>query len=447
MTKNSNLAIIILAAGKGSRMKSDLPKVMHKIAGRTMLGWLIESCESLNPEKLIVVTAPDMDEVVDAVSPHLVVFQKEQNGTGDAVKPALEHLKDFKGRVLILMGDEPFVNLDVIQDMIDYEDIAAMAVTLDDPAGLGRLVLDKDGYLERIIEEKDCTAEQLKIKQGNAANYCVPATKLIDWVSQITNDNAQSEYYLTDLPEIAAKDGIKTKVFNVDVEIDWGINNRVQLAEHERYAQEKLREKAMMSGVTMIDPNSVTLSWDTEFGQDIIIESAVCIGLGTSIEGNVVIHAFSHIEGAIIEQGAEIGPFARIRPKSLIGKGATIGNFIEVNRSNIKPGAKAKHVSYLGDSTIGEKSNIGAGTVIANYDGFFKHKTVIGKNVFVGSNSTIISPVEIGDGAIIAAGSNINKNITENAMAIGRSRQENHQGWATQYRYVKKEQKKLEDED
>lgn len=412
-----------------------------------MLGWLIESCESLNPEKLIVVAASGMDDVADAVSPHFVVFQEEQKGTGDAVKPALEHLKDFKGRVLILMGDEPFVDLDVIQNMIAYDGIAAMSVTLDDPAGLGRLVLDSEGYLERIVEEKDCTPEQLAIKKGNAANYCIPAEKLIGWVDQIDNNNAQKEYYLTDLPEIAAKDGVKTKVFNVDVEVSWGINNRTQLAEHEKYAQEKLREKAMLAGVTMTDPSSVTLSWDTEFGQDIVIEPNVYIGLWTSIEDNVVIHAFSHIEGAIIEYGAEIGPYARIRPKSTIGQGATIGNFIEVNRSHVKAGAKAKHVSYLGDATIGEKTNIGAGTVIANYDGFFKHETVIGKNVFVGSNSTIISPVEIGDGAIIAAGSNINKAITENAMAIGRSRQENHSGWATQYRFIKKEQKKREEED
>lgn len=427
-------------------MKSGLPKVMHKIAGRPMLGWLIETCESLNPTKFIVVTAPGMDEVVDAVSPHLVVFQKEQNGTGDAVKPALEHLKDFKGRVLILMGDEPFVNLTVIQDMIKYDGIAAMAVTLDDPAGLGRLMLDGDGYLKSIIEEKDCTAEQLKIKQGNAANYCIPADKLSNWVEQITNDNAQNEYYLTDLPQIAAKDGIKTKVFNVDIEGSWGINNREQLAAHEKLAQQKLRQKAMQQGVTMMDPESVTLSWDTEFGQDIIIEPNVYLGPWTSIEDNVVIHAFSYIEGAIIEEGAEIGPYARIRPKSVIGQGASVGNFIEVNRSHLKAGAKAKHVSYLGDATIGEKTNIGAGTIIANYDGFFKHETHIGKNVFVGSNSTIISPVDIDDGAIIAAGSNINKNITENAMAIGRSKQENHPGWATQYRNIKSEQKKREED-
>jgi len=444
--KESELAIIILAAGKGSRMKSTLPKVMHKIAGRPMLGWLIERCEQLNPKKLIVVTAPGMDDVVDAVSPHHVVFQKEQKGTGDAVKPALEHLKNFKGRVLILMGDEPFLQLDVLQDMIAYDGISNMAITLDNPTGLGRIVTSEDGYLERIVEEKDCTSEELKIKLGNAANYCIPADKLEDWLNQISNDNAQGEYYLTDLPEIAAKDGVKTKIFNVDVKISWGINNRVQLAAHELLAQTRLRQKAMEQGVTMIDPDSVTLSWDTEFGQDVVIEPNVYIGPWTSIEDHVTIHAFSYLEGAIIEEGAEVGPYARIRPQSVIGSKACVGNFIEVNRSHVKAGAKAKHVSYLGDATIGEKSNIGAGTIIANYDGFFKHEAHIGDNVFIGSNSTIISPVEIGDGAIVAAGSNVNKDVTNNAMAIGRSRQENHQGWATQYRNMKQEQKRLEEE-
>jgi len=447
MKNNSDLAIIILAAGKGTRMKSSLPKVMHKIAGRPMLGWLIESCEALNPEKLIVVTAPDMKDVVDAVAPHQVVFQTEQKGTGDAVKPALEYLKDFKGRVLILLGDEPFVDLDIVRGMIDYDGISAMAVTLDDPTGLGRMIADDNGFLQCIVEEKDCTDEQRQIKVGNAGNYCIPAEKLEHWVNQITNDNAQGEYILTDLPELAAKEGVKTKMFNADAVIGWGINNRVQLAAHEKHAQEILRERAMLKGVTMIDPDSVTLSWDTEFGQDVVLEPNIYIGPWTSIEDNATIHAMSHIEGAIIEAGAEVGPFARIRPKSVIGEGASVGNFIEINRSVIKAGAKAKHAAYLGDAEIGEGANIGAGTIIANYDGFFKHKTTIGKNVFVGSNSTIISPVSVGDGAIIAAGSNVNKDITENAMAIGRSRQENHLGWATQYRYVKKEQKRHQEED
>lgn len=447
MKDSNSLAIIILAAGKGSRMKSTLPKVLHKIAGRPILSWLIHHCESLNPDKLIIVTAPDMDDVAKISAPHIVAFQTEQKGTGDAVKAALPALEGFNGRVLILCGDEPFIDVDVIKDMIDSEGLTAMSVSLDNPAGLGRMILDKDNYLESIVEDKDCTPEQRKIQLANAGNYCLDSDRLEGWLNQIGNDNAQQEYYLTDIPQIAKKDGVKTKVFNVTSQAGWGINTRIELAVHEAYAQKLLRQAAMLSGVTFIDPDSVTLSYDTSFGQDVTVEPNVYFGKNVVIEDGVTIHAFSHIDGAHISKDAEIGPYARIRPQSEIGEGASVGNFIEVNRSVIEARAKAKHMSYLGDSIIGSRTNIGAGTVIANYDGFFKHQSKIGKNVFIGSNSTIISPVKIGDGAIVAAGSNINKDITQNAMAIGRSRQENHDGWATQYRHIKQEQKAHEEED
>ena len=428
-------------------MKSTLPKVMHKIAGRTMLGWLIERAESLNPHKIIVVTAPGMDDVRAITEPHEVAIQENQNGTGDAVKSSLPLLEGFDGRVLVLMGDEPFVDTNVLTDMVENDGVSVMAVELPDITGLGRVISDDDGYLLRIVEEKDCTDAERRICIGNAGNMCLPADKIHDWAAQLSHDNAQGEYYLTDIPQIAAKDNIKTKIFETQSDIGWGINNRLQLAQHEAYAQDMLRMQAMENGVTMVDPNTVTLSWDTEFGEDVMIEPNVYLGPWTAIESNVTIHAFSYIEGAVIEGGAEVGPYARIRPKSVIEAGASVGNFIEVNRSTIKAGAKAKHVSYLGDTVVGENSNIGAGTIIANYDGFFKNKTIIGKNVFVGSNSTIIAPVEIGEGAIIAAGSNINKDIDTNALAVARSRQENHAGWATQYRYVKREQKQQEQDD
>lgn len=422
-------------------MKSALPKVMHKIAGRPMINWLIESVETLEPEKIIVVTAPDMDDVAKAVHPHQCVIQKEQNGTGDAVKPAAEVLKDFDGKVLILMGDEPFVDVDILEEMLDWDGLSVMAVEPPDPEGLGRMIVNDDGTLDKIVEQKDCTEEQLEITLCNAGNFCIPGKHLAGWLAQLGNKNNQNEYYLTDIPAIAEKEGFLTYVVGLEVDTGWGVNNRSELADHEYTAQAMLREEAMAAGVTMIDPDTVTLSWDTEFGQDIVIEPNVVFGPGVFVGDNVTIHAFSHIEGAIIEAGAEVGPFARIRPKSVIGEGASVGNFIEVNRSAIKAGAKAKHVSYIGDTTVGENSNIGAGTIIANYDGFFKHASKIGKDVFVGSNSTIISPVEIGEGAIVAAGSNINKDIPANAMAIGRSRQENHLGWASEYRNVKKQQK------
>lgn len=447
MINDTPIAVIILAAGKGSRMKSSKPKVMHEIAGLPILKWLIDRVESLNPQKIIVVTAPDMDDVVKAAAPHSCVIQKRQLGTGDAVKPAMDALKDFDGKVLVLLGDEPFVDIDILQEMLDADGPSVMAIEPPSNKGLGRVVTDKDFNLVEIIEEKDCDDDQKKITLSNAGNFCFNAQDLTQWLGALGNDNAQGEYYLTDIPKIAAKDGVRTKVIEAKTSMVWGINTRSELADHEIFAQMLLRERAMKNGVTMIDPDSVTLAFDTDFDEDVLVEPNVFIGKGVTIGRGVKIHAFSYIEGCEIEQGAEIGPFARIRPKSHIGEKASIGNFIEVNRSIVEAGAKAKHVSYLGDAIIGEKSNIGAGTIIANYDGFFKHTSNIGKNVFIGSNSTIISPVSIGDNAIVAAGSNVNKDIPGNAMAIGRSRQENHLGWASEYRKMKQEAKDAQEDD
>ncbi len=441
------LAVVILAAGQGTRMKSSLPKVMHKIAGRPMINWIIETAESLSPEKIIVVSAPDQDDLAQAIAPHIVAIQETQKGTGDAVRPALPHLKDFDGKVLILLGDEPFIDVNVLDDMIAHDGLSVMAVEQDFPSGLGRMILDESGALHSIVEERDCDDAQLEITTRNAGNFCIPSSHLEKWLNALENNNAQGEYYLTDVPVIAAKEGFKTQVFETELECGWGINTRAELAMHEVFAQDMLRTDAMENGVTMIDPATVTLAWDTQLGQDVLIEPNVVFGAGVEVEDNVTIFAFSHIAGAKIKRNAEVGPFARIRPKSLIEEGASIGNFIEVNRSTLKAGAKAKHVSYIGDAVIGEKSNIGAGTVVANYDGFFKHQSTIGEGVFVGSNSTIISPVEIGDGAILAANSTINKNVPGNAMAVARQRQENHEGWASEYRTIKLAAKEAQEED
>ena len=447
MTKKIPLAVVILAAGQGTRMRSALPKVMHKIAGRPMIDWVVETAESLQPEKIIIVTAPQSGVVAHATMPVDYVVQQKQNGTGDAVKPAAEKLKDFDGNVLILMGDEPFVDVSVLEAMIAYDGLSVMAIEQPDPTGLGRVVVNDEGSLKEIIEEKDCDEDQRQITLCNAGNYCLPSAHLEKWLNALDNNNAQQEYYLTDLPEIAAQEGFQTTVIAGEAICGWGINTRLELAEHEYVAQSILRQQAMEGGVTMIDPATVFLSWDTTFGQDVVIEPNVVIGPWTSIEDNVTIHAFSHIEGAIIHGGVEIGPFARIRPKSELYEGASVGNFTEINRSTLEAGAKAKHVSYIGDATIGAKTNIGAGTIIANYDGFFKHHSTVGEKVFIGSNSTIISPVTIGDGAIVAANSTINKDVPGNAMAVARSRQENHHGWASEYRKVKQQLKEQQEDD
>ncbi len=437
MTENTPIAVVILAAGKGTRMKSDLPKVMHPIAGRPMINWLIETAEKLNPEKIIVVTAPDMDDVAKAVRPYQTVVQKQQRGTGDAVRPALDMLKGFQGKVLILLGDEPFLDKNILEKMIKWDGLSVMAVRPLSPAGLGRMVVHDDGTLDRIIEDKDCTPEQKEIRLCNAGNFCIPNAHLENWLAQLKTDNTQKEYYLTDIPQIAEKEGFLTYVVEADAQWVWGINTRSELAEHERMAQTMLRNKAMENGATLIDPNTVYLSADTKIGKDVVIEPNVYFGSGVSVGDHTVIHAFSHIKGAQIEANVEIGPFARIRPKSVLKQGVVVGNFIEVNRSVMGAGAKSKHLSYLGDAIIGDKANIGAGTVIANYDGFNKHTTTIGEKAFIGTNSTIVAPLEIGNGAMIAAGSTINKDIPDNAMAVGRARQKNYAGWATEYRKAK----------
>lgn len=447
MSKSEKLAVIILAAGQGTRMKSTLPKVMHKIAGRPMIQWLIERAESLNPERIIVVTAPDQGEIEAAVAPHSIVIQKEQRGTGDAVKPALAELKGFDGKILILLGDEPFVDTDVLREMIECDGLSVMAVEQDFDSALGRVLLNNDGTLDKVIEAKDCRDNQLDIPLRSAGNFCMPMSHAPAWFEKLGNDNAQGEYYLPDIPKIAEEDGFKTHVITCAWEGSWGINTRAELAEHEMMAQDMLVTEAMENGVTFLDPSSVTISWDTEFANDVVVEPNVFFGAGVSIGQNVTIHAFSYLEGAEIHSGVEIGPFARIRPKSVIEEGACVGNFIEVNRSTFKKGAKSKHLSYIGDAVIGEKTNIGAGTVIANYDGFFKHQTTIGNEVFIGSNSTIISPVDVGAKAIIAANSTINKNVPDNAMAIARARQENHAGWASEYRAMKRQQKEQQEDD
>ncbi len=437
----SRLAIVILAAGKGTRMKSTKPKVMHEIAGRPMIGWLLELAESLNPEKIIVVTAPGMDDVAAAVKPYPTAIQTHQKGTGDAVKPALPFLEGFEGKVLILLGDEPFLDKSVLEEMIGWNGISVMAVRPLSAKGLGRMVVHDDGTLDQIVEEKDATEEQKEIRLCNAGNFCVPSSHLAKWLDQIGCNNAQNEFYLTDIPRIAEKDGFLTYVVETDVQWVWGINTRAELAEHERMAQVMLRDRAMTGGATLIDPNTVYLSWDTKLGRDVVVEPNVIFGPGVIVADNVVIHAFSHIEGATIESHASVGPYARLRPGTVMKEGARVGNFVEVKNTTMGEGAKANHLTYLGDSVIGAKSNIGAGTITCNYDGYDKHKTVIGAGAFVGSNSTIIAPVTIAEGAFIAAGATITHDVPQDALAIARPKTKILKKWAKKYRDRKNKNK------
>lgn len=433
---NQNKAAIILAAGMGTRMKSTIPKVMHKVAGRPMVNHVISACENASIDNITIIVGPDMDNLITAVSPHKTVTQYDRNGTGDAAKIARKNLDGFNGSIFILNGDGPFITdetLNRLEIASQKTGLAVLGCEFENPYGYGRFITDGD-YVSAIVEEKDCTDEQRKIHLANTGVYCVSGQYLFNWLDKVTNDNAQGEYYLTDIVGIAAQEGVQCAYTTAQEYEVMGINDRIQLADAENIMQSQLRYQAMENGVTMIDPETVYLSVDTQFGRDVIIEPNVVIGGGVKIGDNTHIHAFSHIEGASIGDKASVGPFARIRPKSKIGNHVTVGNFIEVNRSEFKDGSKSKHLSYVGDAIIGEKTNIGAGTVFANYDGFNKHVSTTGEGVFVGSNSTIVSPVNIGHGAMVAAGSTVTQDIDVDALAVGRSKERVLPGWAKKYR-------------
>ena len=437
MNSKQKLAVVILAAGQGTRMKSSLPKVMHELAGRPMISWLLETVEALSPQKIIVVAGPEMESLAKAVKPYPVVIQEKQNGTGDAVKPALPLLEDFDGQVLILMGDEPFVKEEALRNMVSSNGVSVMAVEPFASKGLGRMIVGADGTLEKIVEEKDASEAEKEITLCNAGNYCVSAAQLSGWVDKIGNENAQSEYYLTDLPKIAAQDGVKTHVVNAGFVVGWGVNTRSELAAHEHQAQNMLREHAMENGVSLKDPHSVYFNWDTKLGADVSIGQNVVFGADVEIESGATIHPFCHLEGVKIGRGAQVGPFARLRPGTVLGEDSKVGNFVEVKNAVLGQGTKAGHLSYIGDAEVGAGSNIGAGTITCNYDGFDKHQTKIGDGVFVGSNSTLVAPLSIEDGAYIAAGSTITENVPANALSIARSRTSVRDGWAEEYRKEK----------
>lgn len=441
---NNDLSCIILAAGKGTRMKSEKSKVMALLAGQPLIRHVLSACEQLKPKTIITVIAQEMDDVAKAVAPHPTAIQKKQMGTGDAARAALPLLKNAKGYVLILLGDVPLVSSDTLQALVDAAQetgLSVLAMRPSDPTGYGRLITH-DNYVTAIVEERDCDPSQKQIDLVNAGGFCVAADKVEQYLSAIQSDNAQKEYYLTDIIAIAAKDGVKCEYVEAPEYEVQGINSRSQLAEAEAEMQNYLRARALHEGATLSDPMSVYFSMDTRLGRDVVVEPNVFFGPGVTVKDNVTIHAFSYLEGVTIEDGASIGPFARIRPQSHIGAGATVGNFVEVNRATLKAGAKSKHVSYLGDAVIGEKSNIGAGTVIANYDGFDKQETRIGSGVFIGSNSTLVAPLNVGSGAYVGAGSAITTDVPDEALAVARARVVLRDGWAGEYRSKKQKTKK-----
>lgn len=436
------LLVVVLAAGQGTRMKSALPKVLHKIGGRSMLGHVIAAAQSLEADALSVVVGPGMDKVrAEAVAqePAARVFvQEKQQGTADAVLAAREALAAHKGDVLVLYADTPLLPPETLRALRARLDagagIAVLGFEAKDPAGYGRLLTDGDGWLAAIREEKDASEAERAVRLCNSGVMAFRLDDVLGVLTRIGNNNAKGEYYLTDAVEIARASGAKAAVVTCAEEDVLGVNSRDQLAVAEGIFQKRARLAAMREGVTMIAPETVWLSYDTKLGRDVVIQPNVFFGPGVSVDDDAEILANCHFERAHIGKGARVGPFSRLRPGADIGPDAHVGNFVELKNAQLGKGAKANHLSYLGDGSIGAGANIGAGTIFCNYDGFFKHRTEIGEGAFVGSNTSLVAPLKVGAGAYIGSGSVITKDVAADALALERSTQDERPGWAAKFR-------------
>jgi bifunctional UDP-N-acetylglucosamine pyrophosphorylase/glucosamine-1-phosphate N-acetyltransferase len=430
--------VIILAAGLGTRMKSTLPKVMHPLAGIPMLNHLLTACEPIF-SRIVVVTGPDMPEVASAAAPHTVIVQHDRGGTADAAKAAQATFGS--GAVTIIYGDNPLLTSGSLVELTERLGAEGVRMSLlgtrpTNPGTFGR-VLGDSGFATRIVEYADASDDERQTSLCNAGGFTASSTDLWRWLQQVDSNNSKNEFYLTDIVKIAYAEGARIAV----VEAPWdecrGVNSRAELAVAEAVIQTRLRNAALAAGVTMTAPETVFLTTDTQIAQDVTIEPHVVIGRGVTIASGAVIRAFSHIEGCTIGEDAVIGPYARVRPGSVIDKAAHVGNFVELKATHLGAGAKANHLSYLGDATIGSRTNIGAGTITCNYDGHAKHRTTIGSDVFVGSDVALVAPVTIGNGALIAAGSVVTHHVEADALAIGRARQIDKPGRAARYKILK----------
>jgi bifunctional UDP-N-acetylglucosamine pyrophosphorylase/glucosamine-1-phosphate N-acetyltransferase len=435
------LALIILAAGKGTRMRSDLPKVLHSIAGAPLVVHAMEAARPLGPERTVVVAGHGADLVRDRVLAHdpdtQVVLQTEQLGTAHAVNMAREALADFEGDVVVLYGDTPFVSADTLRRIQAARTAGAEVVVLGFEAAIpgkyGRLVVEDD-RLVRIVEAKDATSEELEISLCNSGVVCADRKVMFDLIAQVGNDNASGEYYLTDIVDLANGAGLSCAAVTCDEAETLGVNSRVDLAAAEAVFQRAARRAAMEGGATLTAPETVYFAHDTQVGRDVTIEPNVVFGPGVIVADGATVRAFSHLEDCVVERGAVVGPYARLRPGSLIGEGARIGNFVETKKAAIAPGAKVNHLTYIGDASVGSGANIGAGTITCNYDGVLKHRTEIGEGAFIGSNTSLVAPVSVGAGAMVAAGSVITRDVPDQALALARADQNNKPGLARRLR-------------
>ena len=442
-----NKAAIILAAGQGTRMKSALPKVLHKVAGLPMLGHVITALRGAGVERIVVVTSVAGEAVRDyarAMGCESAI-QHQQLGTGHAAASAGEALKDFAGTLVIVNGDTPLLTVETVAQCLAAQartGLALLAFEPADPGAYGRVLMTPDGFLNRIVEFKDASESERGVGLCNGGCYAAPAPDFFRWTAALKNNNAQGEYYLTDVPALARLDGVKCAVAVADEVSVTGVNSRAELAGAESLYQDRVRARLLKDGVTMTAPQTVFFAYDTQIENDVEIEPFVVFAPGVTVKTGARIRSHSHLEGADVGPGAIIGPYARLRPGAKIGANAHIGNFVEVKNAVIGEGAKANHLTYLGDAVVGAGANIGAGTITCNYDGFTKAITEIGAGAFIGSDTALVAPVKIGDGAITAAGSVITQDVAADALAIARGTQTEKPGWAKAFRERKKLEKK-----
>ncbi|MGZ2258334.1 bifunctional UDP-N-acetylglucosamine diphosphorylase/glucosamine-1-phosphate N-acetyltransferase GlmU [Roseobacter sp. A03A-229] len=440
-------ALVILAAGKGTRMNSDLPKVLHPLAGAPLLVHAMQAGASLAHERTVIVAGHGVAQVREAVLAHdetaQVVEQTEQLGTAHAAAQARAALDGFEGTVIVLFGDTPFVRPETLQTMIDAQkthDVVILGFEAADPGRYGRLVMQGD-TLERIVEFKDASEAERAITFCNSGVVACRADLLFELIDAVDNDNAAGEYYLTALPGLARARGLSATAVTCDESETLGINTRAELAGAEAAFQARARAQAFEDGVTLPAPETVQFAFDTVIGRDTLVEPNVVFGPGVTVESGATIRAFSHLEGCHVARGAIVGPYARLRPGAELSENTRIGNFVEVKNAQIGAGTKVNHLSYIGDATLGAKTNIGAGTITCNYDGVLKHHTDIGDEVFIGSNTMLVAPVSIGDRAMTGSGSVITSDVEPEALAISRAPQVEKPGMATKLLTILKAKK------
>lgn len=441
------IAAIILAAGKGTRMKSDLHKVLHPIAGRPMLMHLLDSFEALDPEVSVVVAGDRREQLEAALAGRKVsvAVQEPQRGTAHAALQAKAALAGFEGLVLVCFGDVPLLRAETVRRLCEALENGAMVAVLGfrptDTAAYGRIIADSSGIVRKMVEHKDASDKERAIDLCNSGVIVAHSRDMWRLLEAVNNDNAVGEYYLPDAATNAIAEGGRVAVIETSAEEVAGINSRAELAQMEAQWQQRRRRRAMDDGATLIAPKTVWFAYDTVIGRDVLIEPNVFFGPGVSVADHAKIRSFCHIEGATIGAHCEVGPYARLRPGAVLEEKAKIGNFVEVKKSRMGKGAKANHLSYIGDADVGAGANIGAGTITCNYDGYFKYQTVIGEGAFIGSNSALVAPVKIGAGAIVGAGSTVTKDVADGELRLVRAEQSAKLGWADQFNEAMRKKK------